>query len=533
MAVPPEPNAAATPRPDAPAAAVLDTEVLVVGAGPVGLWLAAELAAAGVAVRVIEARHERVSWSRGFIVHPRTLEILDSRDALAPLLTSGRQLPTWHYAMGARRLDFSRLPSAFRFLVLQPQALTEEVLEAHLGRHGGVVERGLRAVGLTQGPDHVVVRVREGESESELTARFVVGCDGARSTVRQAAGIGFHGNPDTMLCPSAMVEFTDPPSPEHYIQTHEQGTFFVIALPKNRFVVSTVDHALMNDVEAEWTAEMVRDSVVRITGTDYGMRDIERVATLGNSAKQAERYRDRRVLLAGDAAHVHFPMGGQGMNLGIQDAHNLAWRLTAVVRAQREKPEAGAALLDGYEAERRPAGEHVLEDVRAQMALVAATGADGSALRGRFEALLGEHPEVNLQYARRLAGLEVRYAVPDEARDESGGDPRLGVRVPDLLLDLPEHEDGPVRLYPLLAEAGAGRFVRLRLGADAPAADTGPASPDEQPVRTVAARGVLGPDWALSAGWGGRAETVLIRPDGHVARITPGAGSGSPAITLG
>ncbi|WP_051451892.1 FAD-dependent monooxygenase [Actinospica robiniae] len=529
MALPPQQSSSAASGHAEPE---LDAEVLVVGAGPVGLWLAAELCAAGVRVLVIEAREERVSWSRGFVVHPRTLEILDSRGAVAPLLASGKRLPSWHYAMGTRRLDFTQLSSAFPYIVIQPQALTEELLEAHLARCGGEVLRGRRAIGLKQGPDHAAVSVRlDDGTETELTARFVVGCDGARSSVRQAAGIGFHGNPDTMLSPSALVELADPPPLDQLIQTHEQGVFFAIALPDGRFVVSTIDHAEMGDIERQWTGEMVRDSLRRITGTDFGMKNAERVATLGNSAKQAERYRDGRVLLAGDAAHVHFPMGGQGMNLGIQDAHNLAWRLTAVTRARRADPAASDALLDGYEAERRPAGERVLEDVRAQMALVAAGGADGAALRGRFEALLGEHSEVNLQYARRLAGLEVRYPVAD------GDDPRLGARVPDLHLDLPEADGGPQQLYRLLSAIGPGRAVRLVLGtpdAAAPPASTVPETPD-QPA-TITASGVLDPPWAARDGWGQAAETVLVRPDGHVAWIGPiGAGSGieSPQITLG
>jgi hypothetical protein len=250
------------------------------------------------------------------------------------------------------------------------------------------------------------------------------------------------------------------------------------------------------------------------------------------------------VLLAGDAAHVHFPMGGQGMNLGVQDAHNLAWRLTAAVRAQRGRPAERLpdALLDGYEAERRPVGERVLEDVRAQMALVAATGADGVALRARFEALLAEHAEVNLQYARRLSGLDVRYPTPDAT------DPRAGERVPDLELDLsaaapawtgpaeslgttdPAEAPGPARLYELLRAIGPGRFVHLIVSDPAPAAPAARATPTapeasaaaEAPddAVTLVAGKVLGPDWAVRAGWG-RPEAVTIRPDGHIAGISP------------
>ncbi|WP_344661514.1 FAD-dependent monooxygenase [Catenulispora subtropica] len=483
---------------------VLDAEVLVVGAGPVGCWLAAELCAAGVRVLVTEARRSRAAWSRGFVVHPRTLEIFASRGAAAPLLATGRRVPTWHFAMGASRLDFTALPTSFPFVLLQPQAHTEHLLEEHLNRLGGTVARGQRVVGLEQHADRVTAQVRGDGGERTVSARFVVGCDGAHSTVREAAGIGFTGDPDTMVCPTALVELADPPPPERYVQTGERGVFFAIPLPDGRFVVSTVDHAVMHDVSAVWTADTVRASLLRVAGSDFGMGAAERVSSIGNSAKQAERYRDGRVLLAGDAAHVHFPMGGQGMNLGIQDAHNLAWRLAGAVRAERGGAtgfegfdgfegfegagafETADALLDGYEAERRPAGERVLEDVRAQMGLVAATGADGVALRSRFEAVLGEHPQVNLQYARRLSGIDVRYPTA------SGDDGRLGRRVPDLVL---ESADGTSRqLYDLLREAGAGQFARVR------------------------APRVTGPEWALREGWGA-AGSLLIRPDGHVAGI--------------
>ena len=552
-------------------AAEVDAEVLVAGAGPVGCWLAAELSAAGVRVLVLEARETRVNWSRGFIVHPRSLEIFESRGLAAPLVASGRRMPTWHFAMGSRRLDFTALPSSFPFVLLQPQARTEELLEQHLDRCGGTVLRRHRVLGLTQHRDHVRVRVLHDGAERTVTARFVVGCDGARSVVRQSAGIAFTGNTDTLVSPSALVQLADPPPPEQYMQTHEQGIFFAIPLPDGRFVVSTIDHAAMHDVGTPWTADMVRASLVRITGTDYGMGEAERVSTLGNAARQAERYRDHRVLLAGDAAHVHFPMGGQGLNLGIQDAHDLAWRLTAAVRAGRAAagaaagepggaaalPRAVADLLDGYEAERRPVGERVLEDVRAQMALVAAVGADGAALRSRFDALLGEHSEVNLQYARRLSGLDVRYPAPGADGVES--DPRCGARVPDLELELLDaatadgetagDEDaaggkpssgGTEHLYELLRTLGPGRFLWLTVGdpdgrTTLPESDGDPrydastetAAGADGPLLGVpaalAVRRVLGPDWALRAGWG-LAGSVLIRPDGHVAAVAAAAG---------
>jgi 2-polyprenyl-6-methoxyphenol hydroxylase-like FAD-dependent oxidoreductase len=498
-----------------------DTDVLIVGAGPVGTWLAAELIAAGVDVRLLEGRTERSAWSRGFTVQPRTLELLDTRGLAESLLAEGRAIDSWHFALGQTRLDFTGLPTRFPLVLLNPQLRTEELLERRLLGLGGEVTRECRVTDLRQYPDRVEVRTRTPAGPGALTARYVVGCDGAHSTVRTAAGIPFSGTENVTTTFSGDVVLGDPPPNGAPILSCEAGVLLTIPLPEGRHYLGVIDHATMHRTPPSPVPfEYLRAAVERVAGSDLGMRDPRRIATVGDAGKLADSYRAGRVLLAGDAAHMHYPMGGQGLNLGVQDAHNLAWRLAAVLRA-------GAAerVLDDYGAERRPVGAAVLTDVRAQVALATATGLDGFTLRRHFDGLLVAYPELNRDLAARLSQLGIRYRTGDGPNNgpndgPDGGDPRLGTRAPDLAFAPAPDGTGPRRLF---RTARPGRFALLdltggRLHADRAVAAVGldhlvdPVAVTPDPEANPPMERALAGPWA-------EAPAVLVRPDGHTAWI--------------
>ncbi|WP_405780617.1 FAD-dependent monooxygenase [Streptomyces sp. NBC_00859] len=492
-----------------------DTDVLIVGAGPVGTWLAAELVAAGVGVRLLEARAGRSTWSRGFTVQPRTLELIDTRGLAEPLLSAGRVSDSWHFAMGQTRLDFAGLPTRFPFVLLNPQVATEELMERRLLGLGGEVTRRCRVTGLRQHPDRVEIQTESPAGPGRLTARYVVGCDGAHSTVRTAAGIPFTGTETITTTLSGDVVLDDPPPIGAPILSCEAGILLTIPLPEGRHLVAVLDHATMHGTPPTPVPfAHLRAAVERVAGTDLGMRDPRRIATVGDAGKVADVYRAGRVLLAGDAAHMHYPMGGQGLNLGVQDAHNLAWRLACVLRA-------GAAerVLDDYTAERHPVGSTVLADVRAQIALVTATGLDGFTLRRRFDTLLTEYPALNHDLTVRLAQLDVRYGA---LAGSHGIGPLIGTRAPDLAFAPTPGGNGPRRLF---ETARPGRFTLLdltggRLHADRAVAAAGlqelvtpvSVSPDPAPDANPPM------DPALAGSWS-TAPAALIRPDGHTAWV--------------
>ncbi|WP_229402926.1 FAD-dependent monooxygenase [Micromonospora okii] len=472
------------------------TDVVIAGAGPTGLMLACELRLSGVEVTVLDRLDGRSGESRAGGIHARTLEVLDQRGILEPFLAAGRSTPNGLFAK--QLLDLTRLETRYPFSLMLLQARTEALLEQRAAELGVRVRWSSEVAGLRQDGTGVAIDVRRPDgSVSTMLAQYLVGCDGGRSTVRRLAGIGFPGTPATLTAMLGDVELADPPDGPTVV-AGEKGNVSVLGYEPGWYRVFVTDYDVVGDREEPMTFERLRDATMRIAGTDFGMHSPHWLSSFGDSTRQAEQFRLGRVLLAGDAAHIHFPAGGQGMNLGIQDAVNLGWKLAAVVNGH-----APDDLLDTYHSERSAVAARVLHNTRAQTAL-ARPGAHADALRDVFADLVAVG-EVNQMLAGMISALDIRYPLGD-------GHPLLGRRFPDLDLTT---ADGDVRLFSLLR---AARPVLLSLNDDAR---------------------LLADLTAASAGWHGRVDVVdarcrgrlavaadgqppspgavLIRPDGHTA----------------
>ncbi|WP_027934649.1 FAD-dependent monooxygenase [Amycolatopsis thermoflava] len=463
-------------------------KIVIAGAGPTGLWLAAELRLAGAEVTVLEQRAERDPHSKALTIHPRTIEVLASRGVEQPFLVEGIPIPQGHFAVLDDRLDFALLDTDFPITLALLQARTEELLEDLARERGADIRRGHRVTGLAEHPGEVRVAVDGPDGEYTVAAAYVVGCDGTRSTVRAAAGIDFPGTSASVYGWLGDVVLTDPPSAGSYSRATADGLLLAVPLPGG--LHRLVGHSpgdVRADHPGELTLDELRAKVTAIAGRDFGMHSPAWLSRFSNASRQATRYRRGRVLLAGDAAHMHMPAGGVGLNVGLQDAMNLGWKLGAVVRG-----EAPDDLLDTYHDERHPVGAELLEHTQAQTALMTAFTPDGRRLRSLLSTLIAEQPAFARALAERLSGLSVRYP---------GAHPLAGTRAPNL-----KFRD--TTLFRLLH---AGRPVLLDFR-DEP----GPATPG-----TVVHHGRPlddRPDWAAL-------DTALIRPDGHVADVTP---SGEP-----
>ncbi|MFD9701125.1 FAD-dependent monooxygenase [Lentzea sp. NPDC059081] len=396
-------------------------DVVVVGAGPTGLWLAGELRLGGASVTVLEAREERDPNSKALTIHPRTIEIFDCRGVVEPFLAEGVRIPNGHFGGLPDRMDFAALDTPYPFTLALPQARTEELLEERARALGATVLRGRVVTGL----------VSEGVSLSDgsvVAAKYVVGCDGTRSAVRAAAGIDFPGTDATTWGWLGDVVLDSPPERGFASVTGAAGGLMVVPLPGG---VHRIVGGDPGSNVAEWPGELtldeLRTTVKAIAGTDFGLHDPRWLSRFGNATRQAVAYRSGRVFLAGDAAHMHFPTGGVGMNVGIQDAHNLGWKLAAVLAGKADD-----ALLDTYHAERHPVGADLLQHTRAQTALMTAYSAEGQALRSVLSGLIATAPDMSRLLAERLSGLDVDYGtgrrLPD--RDSLFARLRAGSPVP-------------------------------------------------------------------------------------------------------
>jgi len=459
--------------------------VVIAGGGPTGLMLAGELALAGVEVVIVERRTSQdLDGSRAGGLHSRTIEVLDQRGIADRFLAAGQVHPALGFSHVS--LDISDFPTRHNYILALWQRHFEPILAGWVEELGVPILRGREVVGMTQDDTGVDVDLSD---HTSLRAEYLVGCDGGRSVVRKAAGIDFVGLDPSTSWMIAEVETVG--EPEFGFRRDRLGTHAIGRRQEGERVGVVLTE---RDVEhsGEPTLDDLREALVGVYGTDFGVHSPSWISRFTDMSRQASAYRNGRVLVAGDAAHVHPPQGGQGLNTGVQDAVNLGWKLAQVVHTT--SPD---SLLDSYHAERHPVGARVLHNTMAQVALA---GADErhQALRDTMTTLLGMD-EPRRHIAGMVSALDIHY-------DLGEGHPLLGRRMPDLDL---ETVDGPTRVFALLHDA---RPVLLNLGQP----DGFDIAPWADRVRVVNAE--CSDVWALPIiGDVAAPPAVLIRPDGHVA----------------
>ncbi|GAA4100482.1 FAD-dependent monooxygenase [Nonomuraea soli] len=391
-------------------------DVIIAGCGPTGAMLAAELRLHDVRVLVLEKDTEPASFVRIVALHVRSLELMAMRGLLDRLLEHGRRRPAAGFFAAINKPAPKGMDSAHDFLLGIPQPVIVSLLEEHAIAMGAQVRRGHAVTGLEQDDDGVTVELDSGE---RLRARYVVGCDGGRSTVRKLLGVAFPGEPsrnDTLM---GEMEVSAPPE-EIAAKVAEisatQQRFWLRPFGAGLYSV-VVPVTGVADRAQPPTLDDFRHHLRAVAGTDFGVHSPRWLSRFGDATRLAERYRVGRVLLAGDAAHIHPPIGGQGLNLGVQDAVNLGWKLAAQVRGW-----APGTLLDTYEAERHPVAEDVLDNTRAQTELLSAE--PGARAVRRLLTELMDFDEVNRHLLEKITATGIRY-------DFGHGPDLVGRRLPD------------------------------------------------------------------------------------------------------
>jgi 3-(3-hydroxy-phenyl)propionate hydroxylase len=467
--------------------------VVIAGGGPTGLMLAGELALAGVDVAIVERRASQdLAGSRAGGLHARTIELLDQRGIADRFLSQGQVAQVAGFAWIP--LDISDFPTRHNYGLALSQNQIEPILAGWVDELAVPIYRGREVTGFAQDDTGVDIEVFDGPS---LRATYLVGCDGGRSLVRKAAGIDFPGWDPTISHLIAEVELAE--EPDWGLRRDEKGIHSLRRSGDGPVRVMVTEQRLGRTGEP--TLRDLSEALIAYYGTDYGVHTPTWISRFTDMTRQAAAYRAGRVLLAGDAAHVHYPVGGQGLQIGVQDAVNLGWKLAQVVK--ETSPE---SLLDSYHAERHPIAARVLRDTMAQVALLRPDDRT-NALREIMTDLLGME-EPRKRFAAMMSGLDIRY-------DLGEGHPLLGRRMPDLDLVT---ATGPLRVFTLLHDA---RPVLLNLGEPA-ALDI---TPWADRVRLVEATSA-GP-WELPVlGQVAAPAAVLIRPDGYVAWVGEGADAG-------
>jgi 3-(3-hydroxy-phenyl)propionate hydroxylase len=469
--------------------------VVIAGAGPTGLMLAGELALAGEDVAIVERRASQdLAGTRAGGLHSRTIEVLDQRGIADRLLSQGQVGQVAGFAW--IRLDISDFPTRHAYGLALRQNHIERILAGWVDELAVPIHRSREVTGFAQDDSGVDIELSDGQS---LRADYLVGCDGGRSLIRKIADIDFPGWDPTISHLIAEVELAVEPE---WGLRHDALGIHSFSRLENGGPVRVLVTERQLDRTGEPTLRDLSEALIAVYGTDYGIHSPTWISRFTDMARQAASYRKGRVLLAGDAAHVHYPAGGQGLNIGVQDAVNLGWKLAQVVKAT--SPE---SLLDTYHAERHPVAARVLRNTMAQVALLGRADERTKALREAMSELLGMD-EPRRRFAAMMSGLDIHYDLGD-------GHPLLGRRMPDL--DLVTSK-GELRTFTLLHNAQA---VLLNFGE--------PGHLDiarwADRVRLVDAE--YPGAWELPViGTVTAPAAVLIRPDGYVAWVGDESGEG-------